>query len=149
MSSRIKLYTDTPTSGDTDGTLVSSGTDASPVDSGAITVPAASFENGSWVKLALRCDAGYETRLDSGIHAKVTLVDGAHLDKWQLAPDDSGSPDTLNATDWDVPETELDFTVQIDDTNTIFWARARVEHTEDAANDTSVTFRVEAVIGVA
>ncbi len=147
----IRLYKDDPTAGGVDGTEVSSGTNADPVESGDIIIPSSGFADGSWVKLALRCEDGHETREYESRHARVTIVDSDHLNKWQLAPDDSDSPDDGNATDWDdtPPEVELDFNSQIDDTNTIFWARARVEDGESVANDSSVQFRIEAVIGAA
>ena len=61
MTTRIKIYKGTVTSGDTDGTLVSSGTGATPIESGALKVPAEGYTEGSAIKLAVRCDEGYET----------------------------------------------------------------------------------------
>ena len=61
---------------------------------------------------------------------------------WQLAPDNNGQPGT--AEDWGAP---LDFSTKIGATNTIFWARARVAHTEEPANDESVDIQVTATIG--
>ena len=61
MTSKIKVYKDNPTSGDTDGTLVSSGDWSDPIHSGSIKVPDTGYEEGDWIKLAVRCDDGYET----------------------------------------------------------------------------------------
>ena len=141
--SKIKIYKDNPTAGGTDGTLVSSGTGLDPIESGAIKVPAAGYQEGSWIKLAVRCDAGYETVEDSSRHARISIVDSSKVTMWQLAPDNNGQPGT--AEDWGEP---LDILTKIGATNTIFWARARVAHTEEPANDKSVYIQVAATIGV-
>ena len=141
---RIKIYKGTVTSGDTDGTLVSEGTGLEPIESGALVVPAEGYAEGSAIKLAVRCDEGYETVESGSKHATISIVDSTHVDKWALAPDDSGSPGVFE--DWGDP---LEFLSQIDDTNTIFWAKARVAYTEEPANDTSVDIQVEALIGEA
>ena len=140
--SKIKIYKNNPTAGGTDGTLVSSGTGLNPIESGAIKVPESDYAEGNWIKLAVRCDPGYETVLDSGRHARVSIVDSSGVNKWQLAPDSSGSPGTPVA--WGLP---LDFSSEIGSTNVIFWARARVASTEEPANDTSVNIQVTATIG--
>jgi hypothetical protein len=142
MSSKIKIYKNNPTAGGTDGTLVSSGTGLNPIESGAIKVPAAGYQEGSWIKLAVRCDTGYETVEDSSRHARISIVDSAKVTMWQLAPDNSGQPGT--AEDWGEP---LDILTKIGATNTIFWARARVASTEEPSNDESVDIQVTATIG--
>lgn len=144
MATRIKIYKGTVTSGGTDGTLVSSGTGAEPIRSGALQVPAEGYAAGSAIKLAVRCDSGYETVESESKHATISIIDSTHVDKWALAPDDDGSPGVFE--DWGDP---LEFLSQIDDTNTIFWAKARVAYTEEPANDTSVQLEVEALIGAA
>lgn len=140
--SKIKIYKNNPTAGGTDGTLVSSGTGLNPIESGAIKVPESGYAEGSWIKLAVRCDTGYETVEDSSRHARISIEDSAGVTMWQLAPDNSGQPGT--AEDWGDP---LDFLTQIGATNTIFWARARVASTEEPANDESVDIQVAATIG--
>ena len=142
MSSKIKIYKGAVTAGQTDGTLVSSGTGLNPIESGAIKVPESGYAEGNWIKLAVRCDTGYETVLDSGRHARVSIVDSSGVNKWQLAPDSSGSPGT--PVTWGLP---LDFSSEIGSTNVIFWARARVASTEEPANDESVDIQVAATIG--
>ena len=142
MASKIKIYKNNPTAGGTDGTLVSSGTGLNPIESGAIKVPESGYAEGNWIKLAVRCDTGYETVEDSSRHARISIVDSAGVTLWQLAPDNAGSAGTPE--DWGDP---LDFLTKIGDTNTIFWARARVAYTEEPANDTSVVFKVAATIG--
>ena len=140
--SKIKIYKNNPTAGGTDGTLVSSGTGLDPIESGAIKVPAAGYQEGSWIKLAVRCDAGYETVEDSSRHARISIEDSAGVTMWQLAPDNAGNAGTPE--DWGEP---LDFLTKIGATNTIFWARARVASTEEPANDESVAIQVAATIG--
>ena len=144
MSSKIKIYKGAVTAGQTDGTLVSSGTGLDPIESGAIKVPASDYQEGIWIKLAVRCDNGYETVEDSSRHARISIVDSSKVTMWQLAPDNSGQPGT--AEDWGEP---LDILTKIGATNTIFWARARVAHTEEPVNDASVDFKVTATIGAA
>ncbi len=142
MSSKIKIYKGTVTAGQTDGTLVSSGTGLNPIESGAIKVPASDYQEGIWIKLAVRCDNGYETVEDSSRHARISIEDSAGVTMWQLAPDNSGQAGTPE--DWGDP---LDILTKIGATNTIFWARARVAHTEEPANDESVDIQVAATIG--
>ncbi len=142
--SKIKVYKGDPTVGGVDGELVSSGTGISPIESGAIKVPTEGYAEGSWIKLAVRCDDGYETVEDSLRHARLSIEDSDNVDKWQLAHDDEGSAG--EPEDWGDP---LDFEVLVDDTNSIFWARARVAHTEEPTNDTTVSIAVNATIGVA
>jgi len=142
MSSKIKIYKGTVTAGQTDGTLVSSGTGSNPIESGAIKVPESGYTEGSWIKLAVRCDSGFKTVEDSYRHARVSIVDSVGVTMWQLAPDNSGQAGTPE--NWGDP---LDFLSEINDKNTIFWARARVAHTEEPANDTNVDIQVAATIG--
>jgi hypothetical protein len=142
MSSKIKIYKGAVTAGQTDGTLVSSGTGLDPIESGAIKVPESGYAEGNWIKLAVRCDAGYETVEDSSRHARISIVDSSKVTMWQLAPDNSGQAGTPQ--DWGEP---LDFLTKIGATNTIFWARARVASTEEPANDESVAIQVAATIG--
>jgi hypothetical protein len=140
--SKIKIYKNNPTAGGTDGTLVSSGTGLDPIESGAIKVPESDHADGNWIKLAVRCDPGYETVEDSSRHARISIVDSEKVTMWQLAPDISGQLGPPQ--DWGEP---LDFLTKIGATNTIFWARARVASTEEPANDTSVDIQVAATIG--
>lgn len=139
--SRIKIYTGSPTAGGTNGTLVSSGTGATPIESGSILVPAADYTEGSWVKCALRCDSGYVTEEASSRHARVSIVDSGGVDKWQLAPDNAGTPGTPSS--WGA---YLDFASSINATNTIFWVRGRAQAGEDPVNDTTVDIQVAARI---
>jgi hypothetical protein len=142
--SKIKVYKGTPTVGGVDGELVSSGTGISPVESGPIKVPTEGYAEGSWIQLAVRCDEGYVTIEEYSRYARLSIEDSTNVDKWQLAPGDEGSPGTPE--EWGDP---LDFDAPIDDTNTLFFARARVAHTEEPENDVTVSIAVNATIGAA
>ena len=138
MTSLIKIYTGSPTSGSTDGTLVSSG-GTSPIDSGAITVPVADFATGSFVKLAARCSTGYTTVVSSGVHATLSISTTGSTGRWQLSMTSTGSTYA-----WDGSMT---FSTAIVAVNSIFYARARVSSTEAPMNDTSAKITVSAIIG--
>jgi hypothetical protein len=69
----INLYKDNPTSGGTDGTLVSLGDDLSSLISSTVN---ATEDETKKIKIALRCENGYKTT------GPVTvLVDGDNADK--------------------------------------------------------------------
>lgn len=141
----IRLYKDDPTEGLTDGVLVSDGDGSSRVDSGFIIAPPAGFQNGEWVKLAIRCEDGHQTVLAGGIHAQVSIEDAASIILWQLAPDQADSPNEAAASGWGDP---LNFAAPVDDTNTVFWARARATDTDVLGNDISVFVRVAASVAL-
>jgi hypothetical protein len=82
VPSRILIYKNNPTAGETNGTLVSSGDDTEPIESGSILVPEDGFEDGDWVKLALRCDEDFETEEADSKHAEVSINDSTSVDKW-------------------------------------------------------------------
>lgn len=135
MASQIKIYKDNPTAGETNGTLVSSGTNTAPIESGSLK--ANENEISSNIKLATRCDSGFQTDGDTII----SIIDSTSVDKWSLAPDSAGSPGTWG--DWGA---SLTISSMVGSTNTIFWARARALDTEDPINDSSVQIRVAATI---
>lgn len=139
--SKIKIYKDNPTVGLKDGVLVSSGTGSNPIESGNIKVPEEGFAEGAWIKLAIRCDEGFKTVEDYARQAQIS-IEGTEPTKWQLAPDNGGQAGTPIA--WGSP---LDITSEVGDINTIFWARARVDSTEEPKNDTSANIKVTATIG--
>ena len=142
--SKIKIYL-----GPGFTTAASSGTDADPVDGGIIVVPASGYEDGDWIPLAIRCDAGYKTVELTSRHARLTLEQSAttNADKWRLAPDNgSGAADTASASAWGA---ELDFTTEIGDSNTLFHVQARAHESEDPVNETDIGIKVAARIGAA
>jgi hypothetical protein len=132
--SKIKIYKDNPTAGGTNGTLVSSGTGLAPISTGVLRADL--NEVSANIKLAVRCDSGYET---SG-NTTISLT-GTTASKWSLAPDSSGSPGT-----WGAYGGSLTITSKVDSTNTIFWARAKATSDELPVNDTTVQLKAEAVI---
>ena len=84
----IHVYT-TPTAGGTDGTQVSEGTGLQPI---TVTLNATNNEESTPIKLALRCDAGYQT------NGNITLsLLGTTNAKWALAPDSAGPAGTFGA----------------------------------------------------
>ena len=117
-------YKNSPTAGGTDGTLVASGT---PISVGPLN--AADNEESSVIKLAVRCDEGYATDADT-----VITPTGTTAAKWALALDSEGSAGTFG--DYGAA---LTITATIDDTNTIFWAKAKATSDESPATDTTVT----------
>lgn len=142
--SKIKLYKGDPTAGDDDGMLI---TALSPLIIGRIRVPETGYAGSAWIKLAVRCDEGYQTVEDDEIadlHAMIEIVDNDNVDKWRLVPDDGdGEPDTDAAEDWGDP-----FAIEeiIEDMNYIFWARVRVKSDEEAYKDSSVGIKVTAIV---
>jgi len=139
--SNIKIYNNNPTAGGTDGNLVSSTDGSNPIISDGINVPESGYQEGEWIKLAVRCDEYYKTVEQNARHARLTIEDSNHVDKWQLAPDDNGAAGTPE--DWGQP---LDINVEIVNENHIFWTRARAHETEGPVNDASVGIEVGALI---
>lgn len=140
MASKIKIYKDSPTANLQDGTMVSEEDWSNAVDSGFISIPDTSFTSGNWIKLSIRCDADYKTVLDLERHARINLT-GTENIKWQLALDDAGSPSST-PSDWG---SYLDIVNEINDTNTIFWARAKAVSGEIVMNDQTTIVSAQAL----
>ncbi len=132
----IHAYKDNPTSGGTDGNRVSEDTGLSPIDSGQLN--ATQNQESAAIKLALRCEAGYQTA--AGEDTVVTPT-GPTAAKWALAPDNAGVPGA-----WGNYGAALTISSVIDDINTIFWAKAKATSDEGPINDTTVDLQVDAVI---
>lgn len=123
----INVYKNNPTVGGTDGTAVSTG--------GAYTEPIvvsldASQSESKKVKLAIRCESGYETSGNT-----VIADNGDTNDRWKLCLTENGTyadSITISST--------------IDDTNTVFWAQASSANTESPSTDRSVSLQVTATI---
>lgn len=130
----IHLYKDNPTAGGTDGVQVSEGTELNPVTVGPLN--GTTGEESAPIKLALRCEAGYQTYGNT----TVTPV-GTNADKWALAPDATGSPGT-----WCAWGSGLTITDVIGATNYIIWAKARAVAGEVPQNDISVDLQIGATI---
>lgn len=129
----IHLYQGNPTAGGTNGTAVSEDNSGSQAVS--FTLNATNNEIGAAMKLALRCDAGYQTQ--SGQNTVVSFIGGTNS-KWEVADDNAGSPGTWSSS--------LTISAQIGATNKIIWVRARATSDETPVNDTSVDIKVDATI---
>ena len=123
----INIYKNNPTAGGTDGTAVSTdGAYTSPV---TVTLDAAQSESKK-VKLAIRCETGYNTAGNT-----VISDNGDTNDRWKLCL-------TENGTNTD----SITISSTIDDTNTIFYAQASSASTETPATDRTVSLRVATTI---
>lgn len=123
----INIYKNNPTAGGTDGTAVSTdGAYSSPV---TVTLDASQSESKK-VKLAIRCETGYNTAGNT-----VISDNGDTNDRWKLCLTENGTyTDSIT-----IPST-------IDDTNTIFYAQASSASTETPATDRTVSLRVATTI---
>lgn len=126
-NSYINVYKNNPTAGGTDGTAVSTG--------GAYTDPItvsldASQSESKKVKLAIRCETGYETSGNT-----VIADSGDTNDRWKLCLTENGTyadSITISST--------------IGTTNVVFWAQASSANTESPSTDRSVSLQVTATI---
>lgn len=134
MANLIHMYQGTITNGGTDGTKISEGDGTAPLTIGALN--ATTNEESAPVKLAIRCDAGYNT---SG--NVVITPSGTTADKWALAPDNAGVAGTFGAYG-----SALTISSVVGTTNTLFWVKAKAVSTESPANDTSVKLSLSATL---
>ncbi|OLN27517.1 hypothetical protein [Desulfosporosinus metallidurans] len=124
----IHVYQANPTVGLTDGVQVSEdGTQTSPI---AFTLNATTNEEGAGLKLALRCEAGFQTT--TGVDTVITPV-GATSAKWALSLDNST---------WSDYGVALHVTAQVMSSNVIFYVKAKASNDEIPQNDISVTLNV-------
>lgn len=135
MASQLHIYYGNPTSGRTDGTEASSGTELSPI---AVTLDASQSEAKA-VKCAVRCDTGYYIEGDTTI----SFV-GTNKAKWKVAADDnySDAADALANATW---QDTLSLS-GVGTTNTIFWVKAMSSTDENPQNDTSVDVQAEGLV---
>ena len=119
----INIYNNNPTVGLTDGDAVSiNGAQTNPV---SVSLDASLQESKS-VKLAIRCDSGYQTQ------GSTTLsFTGTSAGYWSIC-------DTENGT----YSTELTISNTIGTTNVIFYAKASSSSNESPTLDTSVSIQV-------
>lgn len=137
MANQLHIYYGNPTTGNTDGTEASSGTQLSPIS----VVLDATKEEMKAVKCAVRCDAGYH------IEGNTTLnFIGTNADKWMLAPDDNyeDAETALASAEW---ESSLAL-ANVNAKNTIFWVQAESSADETPSNDTSVSLQAEGLVVV-
>ncbi|MFL0197394.1 hypothetical protein ACJDU8_17765 [Clostridium sp. WILCCON 0269] len=134
MANLIHVYQGSVTSGGTDGIQVSEGTETSPIIVGPLN--ATNNEESAAIKLAIRCDAGYNTSGNT-----VITPTGTTADKWALAPDNAGVAGSFGAYG-----SALTISSVIGTTNTVFWVKAKAVSTESPSNDTSVDLVVSTAV---
>jgi hypothetical protein len=130
----IHVYQGAVTSGGTNGTQVSEGTGSAPIVVGPLK--ASLNEESSPIKLAIRCENGYETVGNTTI-----TPTGTSASKWALAPDNAGSPGSFGSYG-----AALTISSTIGATNTLFWAKAKATSGEAVGSDTSVDLVVAATV---
>lgn len=119
----IDVYNGNPTAGGTDGTAVSTGgAQTNPV---AVTLDASQQETAT-VKLALRCESGYQTRGNT-----IISFSGTSSGYWTVSDTENG---TYAST--------LTISNTIGATNTIFYVKASSASSETPTVDTSVSIQV-------
>ena len=125
----INLYTNNPTAGGTDGTVVSlDGAQTSPI---SVTLDKTKAESKA-IKCAIRCDAGYKTSGDVTIS-----LSGTTASKWKLAKDSNyaDAAAALTSAAW----ADSIAVSGVGTTNTVFWAKASASTDENPSKDTSVS----------
>lgn len=90
------------------------------------------------VKLAVRCDLGYQAMG----YTYIELI-GDTKSYWALAPDSGGNPDT-----WCPYGGRLVITDQVTDVNYIFWAKAKSTSDEVSHFDYDTQIVVKAILGL-
>lgn len=133
----LKIYTNNPTAAGTDGTEVSeNGAQTMPIS--ASLVVTSSVGASEAIKLAARCDSGYQT---TG-NVVLKFVDSTGTDytstNYKLAEDNnySSATDALENASW---VDSVTITSVVDATNTIFWAKLSAPAGATPANDTSIS----------
>lgn len=123
----INLYGGNPTAGETDGTIIS--TDGSQTAPLVVTLDASQNEVKT-VKLAIRCESGYQTTGNT-----IIQDNNDTNDRWKFCLTENGTFDD-----------SITISNVISDTNTIFYAQVSSSNSESPARDTSVSIRVNCTI---
>lgn len=126
----LHLYKGNPTAGGVDGSQVSEGTGLNPIDMAALD--SANNEIGVAIKLALRCDAGYNT---SG-NTTITPI-GTTAADWALSAD--------NIT-YGAYGAVLTITSVVGVVNTVIYAIPKSTLSDGPINDTSVDLQIAGLI---
>ena len=130
----IHLFMNNPTSGSTDGTEISTNDNTLPL---TVILDASQAEEKA-VKVAVRCDSGFEVDGDTEIY-----FEGTNAAKWQVAEDNDFSSDTaLTMALWQSTLTITD----VANTNKIFWVKASSSTTENPQNDRTVKLVAEGLV---
>lgn len=147
MSEFIKLYGGTVTEGDVDGTEISENmTQNSPVSMSLN----AKVAEAKAVKLALRCEEGFQTSGDVVISANRYdgtnyVTTGGNIDKFRFAADTGfATPAAAMANgNWG---TTLTISDVIGATNHTFWMKVMSDITQTPTKDTSISIHVVGVV---
>ena len=133
----INLYTNNPTAGGTDGTVVSlDGAQTSPI---SVTLDKTKAESKA-IKCAIRCDTGYKTSGDVTIS-----LSGTTASKWKLAKD-SNYADAAAALTGATWADSIAISGVGTTANTIFWVKASASTDENPSKDTSVSIKASCTI---
>ena len=136
MNQYINFYMNNPTKGGADGTVIS--TDNAENAPLAVTLDASQNES-KIVKVAVRCEAGFQAEAGTTIYAS-----GTTASKWSFALDN----DYADATEAASAVFGANITINdiIDTTNTIFWAKATASSDENPGTDITVNLVCRATI---
>ena len=132
----INLYTNNPTAGGTDGTVVSlDGAQTSPI---SVTLDKTKAESKA-IKCAIRCDSGYKVSGDVTVS-----ISGTTAAKWKLAVDNSyaDAAAALTSAAW----ADSIAVSGVGTTNIVFWAKASASTDENPSKDTSVSIKASCTI---
>lgn len=123
----INVYTNNPTEGGTDGTVVSTdGAQTAPL---VVNLDAAQNEVKK-IKLGIRCESGYTTSGDT-----IIRDNNDTNDFWKFSLSENGTfSDTITIS------------AAISSVNSIFWAQAGSSSLESPNRDTSVSLHISTVI---
>lgn len=122
----LNIFTNNPTAGGTDGTMVSENDFTSPI---SVTLDASKDEE-KVIKLAIRTESGYVTQSDTTISDS-----GDTNDRLKLSfSSDTGWADSITFSDTIVAS------------NVIFYAKASSNSAEKPQSDRSIKLNVQAVI---
>ncbi|WP_378955373.1 hypothetical protein [Pelosinus sp. sgz500959] len=122
----LHVYKNNPTEGGVDGSQVSEGTELNPITTSALN--GTNNEESASIKLALRCDTGYNT---SGNTTVAPM--GASASKWTLS---------IDGTTWGAYGAALTISTVIGVINTVFYCKAKAVSGESPANDVSVDLQI-------
>ena len=143
----IKLYAGEVTAGGIDGTAVSEN--MSQTNPLSISLDGKSAEAKA-VRLALRCDSGYQTVDNVTVSAyrydgENYVSTGGNIDKFRFAADEdfSSDADALANANW---QTSLTIADVIGTTNHVFWAKVMSETTQSTQKDTTVSIHVAGAV---
>ena len=124
-----------PTAGAVDGTEISSGDETLPLSA---TLDASQSESKA-MKVAVRCDSGYQVEGNTEIY-----FEGTNAAKWQVAADDNYSDATsaMNLANWNSTLT----LGSVSSTNTVLWVKVSSSSGEDPQNDRTVDIMAEGLV---